>query len=93
MKRSFMIQEMELVLVEKRKDSTVDRNFIYIPESMSVLETFYENGNHSLNAKRLQMIYTLNSLLDDKRKSKDYVLSHYNFNTRNCDLVKQKVKK
>lgn len=80
---------------ERRRYSTVDIDSIHIREPImlkSVLDSIYENGNQSLNAKKLQMIYILNSLLKN-RESEDYVSSHYNFNVRNCDLRKQKVKR
>lgn len=83
---------------ERRRYSTVDKDAIHTPKTTkivfnSILDPIYENGNQSLNAKRLQMIYTLNLLLNNKKMSTDYVSSHYNFNVRNCDMVRQRVKR
>lgn len=76
---------------ERRKTSTVDVDSIHISKYM--LDIIYNNRSKSLNAKRLQMIYILNLLLNDKKKSEDYISSSYNFSVRNCDIIKQKVKR
>lgn len=81
-------------LAEKRKSTVgVDSVHIITDDTLSTLDAIYKNGDQSLNAKRLQMIYMLNILLNDKRKSTDYVCSHYDFNVRKCDLTRQRVKR
>lgn len=81
---------------ERRKYSTVDSDSVHIsyPDELKyLLDTIYESGNRSLNSKRLQMIYVLSIILNDKRKAMSYIDSYYNFNIRKCDLNKQKEKK
>lgn len=79
--------EKTRAFTERRRYSTVDENSIHFPKS-ELLDPIYENGTQS----QLQMLYILNSLLD-KQEAEKYISSHYNFNIRNFDLNKQKVKK
>lgn len=83
---------------ERRKYSTIDKTAFHISTPTKnvfdlMLDPIYKNDNQSLNAKRLQMIYTLNLLVNNKKLSSEYVSSHYNFNVRNCDLVRQRTKR
>ena len=76
---------------ERRKNSTIDQEAIHI--SKVFLDAVYEKEKQSLNAKRLQMIYALNVLLNDKDLARKYVETNYAFNTRICDLKKQRIKR
>lgn len=80
---------------ERRRYATVDKDAIHITKQVikDAFDPIYEKSNQSLNAKRLQMLYILNLFLENKKESENYVSSHYNFNIRNCDFRKLKVKK
>lgn len=80
--------------IDRRKNSTVDEDAIHFSQPRyDLLDEIYINGKQSLNSKRMQMIYTLKSLLKIKRTSAvNYVSSHYDFQLRNCDLTNQRAK-